>query len=275
MSEVLEQQREETVPAEAPSALPSDAPIGTTPVSDDFQSLLDEFDAVTGKQAEEVPEPESNTGTVPNLDQQLQELLGPQHDPADRQRITDLEGELNSVRAAELERQARADFEGFSKKLQAELGPNVDEQFARTNLLAMAAENPALEHAWRYRNLTDAERKAADAEFQQLEVLYHRVQNAPNDPRKAQAIAALEQRGQQLGLMMNAHKILNNVWRDVQKRAAKVPPPIDTDATELRAEIAFQMKQGQGPAVIPGEKPNFGIMDDRTFKDYTKRHYGF
>src|SRR5262249_33072536 len=110
-------------------------------------------------------------------------------------RIGELEGQIGSLQQAELERQSRSDFEGFSKKLQAELGPNVDDQFARTNLLASLAERPELAAVWQNRHATDKQLAAAEQEFQELEALHYRVTHSPDAPRKAQAIAALEQRG--------------------------------------------------------------------------------
>src|SRR5262249_43938967 len=104
---------------------------------------------------------------------------------------------------------------------------------------------------------------------------YNQALRAADDQRKQAALRYLENAGQQLGLMMNSRKILNNAWSDVRKRASKVAPPIDEEATALRDDIAFQMKQGQGPAVIPEEKQNFGIMSDKEFQDFTRRKYGF
>jgi hypothetical protein len=185
-----------------------------------------------------------------------------------------LTGELNSVRAAELDRQARADFEGWSQKLQAELGPNVDEHFARTTLLALSVENPELEAAWRYRHITDAARRTADAEFQQLEVLYNQAQRAPEDPRKAQALFQMERRGRELALMMNSHKILTKAWREVQNRARNVAPPIDELATADHDAVAFAVREMQS-GDIPEPPVNLGQLTDAEFRAYTKKNFGF
>ena len=190
-----------------------------------IDDLLAEYDAKT-RQAEPADNADAD-GNIPNgtnqdasgeLDELLAQLSGPS---PDQQRIEQLTGEIGSLRAAELERQSRADFDGFSKKLQAELGPNVDQDFARTYLLAAYADRPELAIVWANRHVTDEQLRAADREFQHLEVLYHQAQRAPDDPRKQQALAAMEQRGYQLGLLMNSRKILNDLWRDVQKRAAQ------------------------------------------------------
>jgi hypothetical protein len=282
VTEALEQQREDEEPAsvDSPSALPSDAPIGAVPASDDswesVQSLLDEYDSKVASPPKATSDNAQPNGqdTLSNdqLDQFIAELSGP---TAEQKRIGELEGAIGSLRTAELQRQSKEDFDKFSSHLQGQLGPNVDSEFARTNLLAMVAQKPELEIAWSFRNLTDAQLRAADQEFRQLEALYFRLQHAPNDPRKAQAMAQLERRGQELGLMMNARTMIANARRDVLSRAKKAPPEIDIEATLDRDMIAQSIRDGQGPINIPEEKPNFGIMDDRTFRDYTKRHYGF
>jgi hypothetical protein len=191
-----EQQRPEEVVVEQSTTTPP-------PADDGLQALLDEFDRATAQQTD----PVQNTANATNapgdaLDQQTwEDLLGP------NPRIAELEGELSSVRQQEIDRQSKADFEGFAKKLQAELGPNVDEQFARTTLLAMSVERPELQVAWQHRHLTADERRAADLEFQQLEALYWKAKQAPDDPRKQQALAQMERRGHELGLMICSENI--------------------------------------------------------------------
>jgi hypothetical protein len=273
------EQEPETAPAEPAAQLPADASIGTTPASsdswDEVQALLDDFDAKTAA-ADLPPEPTADNANGPDassdeLDKLLADLTGPS---PDQQRIGELTGEIDRLRQVELERQSVRDFEGFSRALQDQLGPNLPADYAKTSLLAMATEDPNLQAAWKYRSLTPEQIAAADKEFRELEALHFRAMQAPDDPRKQQAIAMLEARGRELGLAMNAKAIIMNARRAVQKRAESFRP-IDEDATELRADIAFQMKQGKGPAVIPEERPNFGVMTDRDFQAYTRKHYGF
>jgi hypothetical protein len=245
------------------------APVDTPASADDLDSLLAEYDAKTAPQ----PEPElSPGGENPQndaLDQQTwEDLLGP------NPRIAKLEGELNSARQQELDRQSRSDFEGFSQKLQAELGVNVPSDFARTTLLAMSVERPELQVAWNYRHLTNEQRRAADLEFKQLEALYFKAQQAPDDPRKAEALAQMERRGQELGLMMNAGKILDRAWRDVQKRAEKVLPPVDLEQSQIHADVAFAMKGASAP-ITPEPPPDLGRMDDQTFRKWKLENLGW
>jgi hypothetical protein len=253
MSEVIEQQREDVAANAAPSS-----------TADDIDQALAEFDSVN-QPAPEPAEPDQSNAGAPEqtFDQQLAEILGPDL------RVGQLENEINSLRAAEYQRQERADFDAFSNKLQGELGPNVDEQFARRELLSMSVENPALVEAWKYRHITAEQRQAADREFQQLEVLYARAQQAGDDPRKAQAMAALERRGQELGLMMNAHTILNSAWRDVRNRAKSVAPPISEEATAWRAEVAAAVRSAGGRVEDP--PPKLGNLSDQEYRKYLQQ----
>jgi hypothetical protein len=245
------------------------------PPPDPIQALLDEFEA---GQAGAQPEAELPADPLNDRPDNPQDDLAAIMEglSGDKARVTELETEIGSLRAAEFQRAEREAFDGFSKKLQAECGPNVDEHFARTNLLAMAAENPALEQAWRFRSVTAEQRRAADLEFQQLEVLYWKTQQAPDDPRKAEALAQLERRGHELGLMMNAQKILNNAWRDVVSRAEKVKPAIDEDATADRNMVAAAIRDsGANRPMPPSPAPNFGSMTDNELREYTRKNFGY
>jgi hypothetical protein len=263
----LAEQQADPVDAPADVAAPA-------PAADDVESLLAEFDrAAQRNNAEPEAEPATDNNadatTFDEVDKFIESLDAP---TADQRRISDLEGELNTARAAELDRQSRSDFEGFSKKLQAECGPNVDEHFARTNLLAMVAERPELESVWRYRNLTAEQRRAADMEFTRLERLYNQMQQAPDDPRKAEAMAQMMRRGQELGLMMNAPKILNTAWKDVLGRARAVKHPIDDELTAVHADVAAAVRYASTSKVPEEGMPDFANMDDRTFAEWTRKN---
>jgi hypothetical protein len=267
---VQKEEPEETAPA---SALPTDVsapPVGTAPASsDDLDSLLAEFDAATSKPADEPAQ--DNTGQDAT---ELAKLIDDLGSSQERQQIERLTDEIGSLRAAEADRQSRADFEGFAAKLQKELGPHVDERFARTNLLAALAERPELATVWQYRHASDEQLRAADREFRQLEALYNRTLAAPDDPRKQQAIAALEQRGWQLGLMLNSRAILNKVWRDVQKKASKVLPPIDVEATADHDMVAQSVRDGSTP-ILPEPPVKWGNLSAREGRERIKQDFGF
>jgi hypothetical protein len=185
-----------------------------------------------------------------SLDQQIADLLGPQ-------------------------RTEREAFDKFSSELQGQLGPNVPDDYAKTQLLAMSVENPAIEAAWRFRNLTATERAIAERDFNALEVLYHKALQAPDDPRKAQALAQMERKGQELGLMMNAQKILTRAYRDVQKRAAKVQPAIDLEATADRALVAQSVRDGRMPLDYKEPEIEWGKLSSVEGRREVKERFGF
>jgi hypothetical protein len=254
-------------------ATPADV---TAPISDDLSGgsdidrLLAEFDRATAQPAtDNNAAPDATTPPQDDIDSFLQSL---DTSSADRQRIDALTGQIDGLKAAEFQRAERADFDKFSSKLQAELGPNVPDDYARTLLLSMSAENPALESAWRYRNLTAEQRRAADAEFRQLEALYAQAQREPDDPRKQQVLMQMEQRGQELGLMMNARTMLNNAWRDVVKRAGKVAPPVDELATGDHNAVAALVRGASAPVDLAEPPPNFGSMSESEFQEWTRKN---
>jgi hypothetical protein len=268
--DIIEEGKPDTVPTELPADSPS---VLSADSWDEVQSLLDDFDRKTAAVDSPSEPTADNQETAPSdFDKQINDLIG--YDPADRQRIEQLTGEIGSLRAAELDRQSRQDFEGFARKLQADCGPNVDESFARTNLLAALAERPELAVVWQHRHVTDEQLRAAERELQQLEVLHMRAQQAPDDPRKAQTLAWMEQRGYQLGLMLNSRKILNDVWRDVQKRASKVLPAIDADATQIHDDVAWAVRQAR-TGDLPEPPVNLGQLSDAEFRNFTRKNYGF
>src|SRR5262249_51123333 len=116
--------------------------------------------------------------------------------------------------------------------------------------------------------------RAAEKEFQQLEALYHRALAAPNDPRKQQAMSALERRGYELGLMLNSCKILNNAWRDVQKRAGKVAPLLDELASAERDAVAWAVREASS-GDIPDPPVQWGKLSANEGRQKVKDLFGF
>jgi hypothetical protein len=265
MSETVEQ-RDEAIPAEPSPFDP--APIETPTPADNLDALLNEYaSAVKG----DADKPLIDAEPPPAADAQDDPVAAILRDmDTNGKRVAELESELTGVRA-EMHRKAEIEaFDKFSSKLQAECGPNVPEDYARTQLLAMAAQDQNLQAAWHYRNLTDADRRAADLALKQLEDLYQRAQQAPNDPRKAAALAALERRGWELGFALNARAILNKAWRDVAHRARAVKPPIDADATADRNAVAAAVRDAHGK-VEPSRPPDLSNASNKELNDYTKQ----
>jgi hypothetical protein len=249
---------------------PADAPASITSPDaspDAYDDLLAEFERGTNQRpADNVP-PDVPAATQ---NDPVEALL---RDLNDDKRVTDLQGELNGLRA-EVHRKAEADaFDKYSAELQSKLPAHLPEDYCRNALLAAASQDPNLELAWGYRNLTNAERRAADLEFKQLEHLYGQVQRGPDDPRKAVTLAQLEQRGRQLGLMMNAPTILRQLERDIEKRASEFKP-IDSDATADHVAVAAAVR-GASAKILSDPPPNFGRMTDREFRDWKITNLGF
>src|SRR5262249_17728831 len=94
----------ETTPAELPATADAQPQSDSW---DDVQALLDDFEQKTAS-----PEPEATASPdAPVQDSGLDDLLRELGSSADQQKITDLEGQINSLHEAELQRQSRADFE--------------------------------------------------------------------------------------------------------------------------------------------------------------------
>jgi hypothetical protein len=257
-------QEPEAVPAELPADVAASTP---EPSLDD---LLAEYDRATAKPDLEPDGSNQETDApVEGVDSFLNSMT------RDGERANQLQGELDSLRGEVFRQQELAALDKFCGEVQNQLGPNVPADYAKSSLLAMAAQDPNLEAAWRYRGLTNEQLAEADKEFREAEALHWKLTHSPdNDPRKQQAVAMLEQRGRELGLAMNARAIISNARRSVLKRAESFKP-IDIEATQLRDDIAFQMKQGQGPAVIPEAPVQWGRLSGKEFREKVLRDHGF
>jgi hypothetical protein len=266
--------------ATAPPGLPStsrDTPTGPPPGGTDDRSiddLLAEFDRATA-----APEQSADPPTVP-VDDGIDALLR-EFDPAataDRKRIEELTGQVDSFRAAEFQRQEREAAEQWASELQSHvtrMNPNLDDSFVRDRLLVMAAENPALEQAWRFRNLTDADLAIAQKDFRALEALYYRAQQAPDDPRKAEALAAMERRGQELQLMLSARQLIRNTRNAILKRADLAKPSIDLAATADREMVYAAIRDGgSGRAPPPEPEVSLGQLSDSEYRKHLMEKYG-
>jgi hypothetical protein len=266
MTDVIERE-----PEAAPAELPAD--VATPAPADDLDQLLQEYEEKT-RQAEPEPtrgieNPASPDAPVEDVDDFLAGLN------KDSQRATQLQGELDTLGGEVFRQQELAALDKFCGELQNQLGPNLPDDYAKTSLLAMAAQDPNLEVAWKYRGLTNEQLAAADRQFRELEALHFKVMQTPDtDPRRQQAINWIEQRGRELGIAMNARAIIANARRSVLKRAESFKP-IDIEATQLRDDIAFQMKQGQGPAVIPEAPVRWGSLSAREGREKVLKEFGF
>jgi hypothetical protein len=226
--------------------------------NDDIETLLAEFTNQTSQQP-------------PVQDDAIANLL---RDPADERRIGELTGQLDGLRG-EVHRKSEIEaFDKYSAEVQARLPEHLPPDYAKNALLSAAATNPDLQAAWNYRGITPEQRRTADSEFRQLEILHGQVSRSPDsDPRKASALAQIEQAGQRLGLMMNSQQILRNLERDIVKRAADFKP-IDQDATADHFAVAQAVRDGGGK-VTAEPPPNLGRMSDNELREFTRKNYGF
>jgi hypothetical protein len=243
-----------------PATPPPDiAPAAPEP-SDDVEQLLAEFDRANNQGGQQTPVQEDP----------IADLL---RDPADQQRIGELTGELDGLRG-EVHRKAELEaFDKFSSELQAKLPEHLPPDYSRNALLAAAAQDPNLQAAWGYRGITPAQRAQADAEFRQLEQLHAQVLRAPDDGRKASALAQIENAGRTLGLMLNSREILRRLERDIVNRASEFKP-IDQDATADRNAVAAAVRDGGGK-VTADPPPNLGAMTNNELREYTRKNFGF
>jgi hypothetical protein len=214
-----------TAETESNSGTEASAP---SPV-DEIDALISEFEQKTAE-AEQAAAPDS----TPVSDDELNNLLSGLD--ADKNRVTELEGQLNSLRSEVFVQQELAAIDKFCGEVQAQCGVNVPEDYAKHSLLSMAATDANLMVAWQYRGLTNEQLAQADREFRELEALHYRAMQTPDngDPPRQQAIAWMEQRGAQLDLMMNSRAILTNARRSVVKRA-------ESQSTKTRRKFTWKL----------------------------------
>jgi hypothetical protein len=256
------------------TAAPVEAPVSQlTPANepDELSQLLKEYDEATAAKSE--PEPVAtdpaadNTGDAQTseLDALLARYTAP--DP----RISELEGELAGVRGEADRLRAEAHraqewqaFQDYAKSLQDQLPPHLPEGWAELKLKAMA-HDPQIALAFDYRGV---DRQAVSAELARAQLVHAAFQRA-NDPR----IGELNQYIGKLNIAMNAQSILRKARLDILNEANKLPPPLDQEATELKADIAWNMKsQGKRVAEPP---PNYGSMDSHTFRRSVREQFGY
>jgi hypothetical protein len=245
-----------------------------------IDDLLAEFDRATATPERSADPPAVPIGDGANQTGPIDDLLR-EFDPAAataRQRIEELSGQVNSFRAVEFQRQEREAAEQWAAELQAHvsrMNPNLDDSFVRDRLLVMVAENPALEQAWRFRNLTDADIAKAQKDFRGLEAIYAQTQKAPEDPRKAEALALMERRGQELQLMLSARQLIRTTRNTILKRADSVKPPYDPDASFDREMVAQAVRDGRGELNPQPEKIEWGKLSGTEGRRKVQEEFGF
>jgi hypothetical protein len=271
--------------ASAPAASP-DAP-AAAPV-DDFDQSLKEFETATtpppASQPEQAPAPQQPN--YDEIDQLLADLqreqsgsldggplfAAPQAIDPQQQRALE---QFNALQNENLQLKSRLQFEADQKdfgkltsEVQSRLDPNLPSDYARTQLIAMAAENPALVAAFDYRNV---DRAAVDRELRLVEGTLQRLGRDPN--ANPQYVAQLTQHSYRLGLALNSREILRRATIEIGKRAA-AHTQIDETATADHDAVAAAVR-GSSAKASPEPPPNFGNMSDKELARFTKQNYGF
>jgi hypothetical protein len=280
--EVITKEPEETAPVDAPSALPTDVsapPVGTAPAPsdswDDVQQLLDEFDQKTATSEPAAADENiadgnnTSTGAGDDLDKWLSELGG--GPSPEQQQIQQLTAEINSLREAEFNRHVQGQFDKFSSDLQREC-ENLD---VVKELKAMSVDRPELSDFFRYYcRFNNQDRTNAQRELTQLDSLYGRAKAAPDDPRKAQALAQMEQYGRHLQFIINAPAVVRQVRNEIRGMDRRAPKDIDEIATADRDAVYQAIRDGSTP-IIPEAPTRWGNLSAREGREKVKQDYGF
>src|SRR6516162_2703929 len=148
-----------------------------TPASSEssLDDLLAEFDRQVPK-----PEPAADTAQ-PNADatappqDDIESFLQGLGTSEDKQRADSLQGEVDSLRAAEHRRQELEAFESYCGDLQKQMPSHVPADYVRAKLEALA-HNPEIALAW---DLRGVDRSAAKIELQRVQFELSQLQRDP------------------------------------------------------------------------------------------------
>jgi len=253
---------------ETPAQLPADTPIGTAPASDDLDQLLADFDNATKRQAESEPASD-NTGqedapvqvSDSDLDKFIAELSGPS---ADQQRIGQLTGELDGLKAQIRAAEELKAFNEFAGDLQKQLPSWLPEDYARVKLESLA-HDPVARLAWETRSIDP---KAAAVDLAHVQFALKQT----TDPKQVQELRKLEY---QLSVAANSASILRQARNQIIKEANGLKPPIDPEATADRDAIAQAIREGQGPINVPDPPVQWGRLSGKEFREKVIRDHGF
>jgi hypothetical protein len=272
--------------AVAPVDAPAPAEAERQPVApaggDDFDSTIREFERATAPPP--TAQPEQPQAAPDDLNRLLDELSKP--GPLDgsplfthgtdvhqqlqaQEQFNSLQNENAQLRAHAQRAVDQADFGKLTGELQSKLPSNLPEDFARTQLIAMAAEKPELVLAFDTRHL---DRRAVAAEMTKVEQSLAWLQRNPNaaDPGY---VAQLRQYQGQLNVALHGREILNRAMREIVSRG-QAHRPIDAQATADHDAVAAAVR-GSSAKASPEPPPNFGNMSDRQLREYTKTNFGF
>jgi hypothetical protein len=264
--------------ADPAAAAPVDAPSAASPSID--ESLAEyERATVPAAQTEPAAQPAANYDEIDQLLAELSQPTGPGQSPlfthgADahqqlqaQEQFNALQNENAQLRAEQRRAVDQHDFDKLTSQLQQKL-PDLPGDYVRSQLLAMAVENPNLVHAF---DLRHTDRRAAEVEMRKVEVELQRLSRDP--VANQQQIVAVQRYGYQVGLALNSREILRRAVFEVEKRG-RSHKPVDLDATADHDAVAAAVRGSSGKA-SPEPPPNFGAMSDAELRRFTKQNYGF
>jgi hypothetical protein len=252
----------ETNNADSTQVLPAPEP--------SLDDLLAQYDAGTKQEPSGDHDPSGNVGPkdTPAPDDSVDALIASLH--ADTERANKLEGELASLKSEAHRQQEIAAFDSYSSEIQSRLPETVPPDYAKNALLAAASSDPNLVAAWDTRNVPAAERAQAPALLQQAIQLYQQIQRSPDsDPRKVQALNWIVQRGRYLEAVVHGPGILRKATLDIERKARDFQP-LDSEAMQIKADVAFAMK-GASTKVLKEPEPNWGQMSSQEYRQEVKR----
>jgi hypothetical protein len=275
-------ERPDENPADVAPAAPA-APASTARPGDDFENILEEYQAATSRPA---TQPDQPTGAAPQasgdeIDQLLAELSQPTaHEPLFQQgtdahqqaqaqdqvqsRLDVLQSENQQLKQFVTHQRDVRDFGRLAAEVQSKLPDHLPSDYAETQLLAAAINNPTLQAAFDYRSVDP---RLAAQELRQVEMQLNHAATLPAQREM------LQQHAQRLNIAINSKSILRRAMIEIRDRAES-HRPLDPYATADHDAVAAAVRgrSGTAPAEPP---PNFGAMSDADLRRYTREHFGF
>jgi hypothetical protein len=246
------------------AAAPSDTP-GNPPADDGLQALLDEFDRANPQQPEpDAPEQNGQTNSADELDAFIASL----DTSADKQRADELQSRVDSLQLEAHRAQELEAFKSFVDDLQSHMPPWAPPDYAEAKLKALAFD-PTISLAWELRS---TDRQAAKQEL--LRVQWELMQLQQNPTADQGRVRELQQYGAKLDVAIHANAILRQARLGIINEANKLPPPIDVEQSQIRADVAFAMKGASAP-ITPEPPPDLSKMSDAELRRYTLENFGF
>jgi hypothetical protein len=251
---------------------PDDAPVteGDGVGQDELAQLLEEFDRANAPKAEleQSGDNVSQDGQV--QDSELDRLIADLSQPSpDQQRITELTGQVDSLRAEEYRRGELQAFNDMAADLQQHMPSWLPPDYAEMRLKALAHDN-TVALAWELRNTDKA---AASSELAKVTRAFLELkQNPTADPKR---LEELQQYGAKLEIAINANGILRKARLDIINEVGRMKPPIDEDATQTHLDVAAAVRGAAAPVNMKEPPIEWGKLSGTEGRQKVKEQFGF